>query len=119
MPRVVPLLALVSFSTIATAQQSPFDALHFRSIGPAATGGRIHDIEVDPRDPSTIYVASATGGIWKTRNKGTFWSPIFDNQPENTFGALAISASSPNVIWAGSGEQNNRQSSSWGSGVYR
>jgi photosystem II stability/assembly factor-like uncharacterized protein len=99
--------------------QSPFDALHFRSIGPAATGGRIHDIQVDPRDFSTIYIASATGGIWKTTNKGTFWTPSFEGQPENSFGSLSISPANPNVIWAGSGEQQNRQSSSWGSGVYR
>lgn len=79
----------------------------------------MHDVEVDPKDPSTIYVASATGGIWKTTNKGTTWTPIFDGQPENSFGDLAIVAGHPNVIWAGSGEQNNRQSSSWGTGVYR
>jgi photosystem II stability/assembly factor-like uncharacterized protein len=119
MPRFVPLLALASFSTRATAQQSPFDSLHFRSIGPAATGGRIHDIEVDPTDPATIYVATASGGIWKTTNRGTFWFPVFDAMPENTFGDLAIAPSNPRIIYAGSGEQNNRQSSSWGSGVYK
>ena len=79
----------------------------------------MHDIEVDPKDPSTIYVATATGGIWKTTNKGTTWAPVFDGQPENTFGDLAIFPADPRIIWAGSGEQNNRQSSSWGSGVYR
>ena len=110
---------LVLAPTILTAQTSPFDGLHFRSIGPAATGGRIHDIQVDPRDHSTIYIGSATGGIWKTTNKGTFWTPIFEGQPENSFGSLALSPSNPNIIWAGSGEQQNRQSSSWGSGVYR
>jgi len=99
--------------------QSPFDGLHFRSIGPAATGGRIHDIQVDPRDYSTIYIASATGGIWKTTNKGTFWTPILEGQSENSFGSIAISPANPNVVWAGSGEQQNRQSSSWGSGVYK
>jgi len=99
--------------------QSPFDSLHFRSIGPAATGGRIHDIEVDPRDPAIMYVAAATGGIWKTTNHGTFWKPIFEGQPDNTFGDIAIFAGDPNIVWAGTGEQNNRQSSSWGTGVYR
>ena len=99
--------------------QSPFDSLHFRSIGPAATGGRVHDIEVDPKDPSIIYVATATGGIWKTTNNGTTWAPIFEGQPENTFGDLAIFAGDSRIVWAGSGEQNNRQSSSWGSGIYR
>ena len=72
--RVVSLLALVSFSTVAPAQ-SPFDSLHFRNIGPAATGGRIHDIEVDPTDPTIMYVALASGGIWNTTNRGTFCFP--------------------------------------------
>jgi photosystem II stability/assembly factor-like uncharacterized protein len=117
--RSLRLALALAVLPLALRGQSPFDSLHFRSIGPAATGGRVHDIEVDPRDPSTIYVATATGGIWKTTNNGTTWLPIFDGQPENTFGDLAISRGNPNVIWAGSGEQNNRQSSSWGSGVYR
>ena len=111
------LLALAfAFLPAALQAQSPFDSLHFRSIGPAATGGRIHDIEVDPKDPSTIYVASASGGIWKTTNKGTFWTPIFEGVPDNTFGDLAICDADSRVIWAGTGEQNNRQSSSWGGG---
>ena len=117
--RLAPALALLSLAAPASAQQSPFDSLHFRNIGPAATGGRIHDIAVDPTDPTTMYVAAATGGIWKTTNRGTFWFPIFDGMPENTFGDLAIAPSNHLVIYAGSGEQNNRQSSSWGSGVYK
>src|SRR5450756_2208510 len=110
--------SLLVVASIALAQ-SPFDSLHFRSIGPAATGGRVHDIEVDPKDPAIIYVAAATGGIWKTTNHGTFWKPIFERQPDNTFGDIAIFEADPKIIWAGTGEQNNRQSSSWGSGVYR
>ena len=66
-----------------------------------------------------MYVAAAAGGIWKTTNHGTFWKPIFEGQPDNTFGDLAIFAGDPRIIWAGTGEQNNRQSSSWGGGVYR
>jgi photosystem II stability/assembly factor-like uncharacterized protein len=112
------LLAAPCMAPLASAQ-SPFDALKFRSIGPAATGGRIHDIEVDPRDPATIYVATASGGIWKSTNHATSWTPITDKMPENTFGDLAIFQGDPRILWAGSGEQNNRQSSSWGSGVYR
>ena len=92
------LVAVLAPPLPALPAQSPFDSLHFRSIGPAATGGRIHDIEVDPKDPSTIYVASATGGIWKTTNKGTFWTPIFDGVPDNTFGDLAICGADPRVI---------------------
>jgi photosystem II stability/assembly factor-like uncharacterized protein len=96
-----------------------YGELTFRGIGPAVTGGRIHDVEALPHDPSTIYVATASGGLWKTTNKGTTWRPIFDDQPTSTFGDLAIAPSDPAVIWAGTGEQNNRQSTSWGSGVYR
>jgi len=112
-------LAVAAFVPAIAVAQSPFDSLHFRSIGPAATGGRIHDIEVDPKDAATIYVAAASGGIWKTTNHGTFWTPIFDGQPDNTFGDLAIFAGDTRIIWAGTGEQNNRQSTSWGGGVYR
>ena len=99
--------------------QSPFDALNFRSIGPAVMGGRIQDVEVDPRDHSVIYVGAAAGGIWKTVNKGTTWEPIFDNTNDNTFGDIAIFGGDSRIVWAGTGEQNNRQSSSWGGGVYR
>ena len=117
--RIALRFAIVALVPATAIAQSPFDLLHFRSIGPAATGGRIHDIEVDPKDPSTIYVAAASGGIWKTTNHGTFWAPIFDGQPDNTFGDLAIFAGNSQIIWAGTGEQNNRQSTSWGGGVYR
>jgi photosystem II stability/assembly factor-like uncharacterized protein len=113
--------ALFPFTGIAKAQSaaSPFDSLHFRSIGPAVTGGRIHDVEVDPKDPSIIYIATASGGIWKTTNHGVFWTPIFDHQTDNTFGSLAVCRGDPRILWAGTGEQNNRQSTSWGGGVYR
>ncbi|GBD32001.1 Xyloglucanase [bacterium HR33] len=91
----------------------------FREIGPAVTGGRIHDVEALPQDPSTVYVATASGGLWKTTNNGTTWTPLFDDQPVSTFGDVAIAPSNPDIIWAGTGEQNNRQSTSWGNGVYR
>jgi len=95
------------------------DELAFREIGPAVTGGRIHDVEALPEDPSVVYVAAASGGIWKSENMGTTWTPIFDDQPVSTFGDIAIAPSDRQVIWAGTGEQNNRQSTSWGNGVYR
>lgn len=99
--------------------QSPFDSLRFRSIGPAVMGGRVHDVEAVPQNPAIVYVATASGGLWKTTNKGTTWSPIFDDKPVSTFGDVAIALSNPDVVWAGTGEQNNRQSTSWGNGVYR
>lgn len=113
----VALLAVAAPFT-ATAQ-SPFDALHVRSIGPAVMGGRVHDVEVDPRDPSTIYVGAAAGGLWKSTNKGTTWTSIFDATADNTFGDIAIFPGDSKIVWAGTGEQNNRQSSSWGGGIYR
>src|SRR5436190_21379162 len=117
---VIPALAaLPSSRTAAQSVSKPFNALHFRDIGPAATGGRIHDIAIDPKDPAVLYVAAATGGIWKSTNKGMNWKDVFARQPDNSFGALAIFERDPKIIWAGSGEQNNRQSSSWGGGVYR
>jgi photosystem II stability/assembly factor-like uncharacterized protein len=116
-------LAMVPASTSGLAQnapaQSPFDALHFRDIGPAATGGRIHDLQIDPTNPAVLYAGAATGGLWKSTNNGDTWTDIFGRQPDNTFGALAIFPGDTRIIWAGTGEQNNRQSSSWGGGVYR
>jgi photosystem II stability/assembly factor-like uncharacterized protein len=91
----------------------------WRSIGPANMGGRIDDIAVVESDPSTIYMGFATGGIWKTTNNGTTWSPIFDTHPVSSIGDIAIAPSNPNVIYVGTGEPNNRQSSSFGAGVYK
>lgn len=114
-------LSLIALSLVAAAvqAQTPFDNLQARSIGPAALGGRIHDVEGVPGDPFTVYVASASGGLWKTVNKGTTWTPIFEGQKVATFGDVAIFDGNPNILYVGTGEQNNRQSSSWGNGVYR
>ena len=91
----------------------------WRSIGPAVMGGRIDDIAVDEGNPSTFYIGYATGGIWKTENNGTTFTPIFDEQPVTSIGDIAIAPSNPNVIYVGTGEPNNRQSSSFGAGVYK
>ncbi len=91
----------------------------FRSIGPAVTGGRIHDVEALPDDPATVYVATASGGLWKSVNQGTTWEPLFDDRAVSTFGDVAIAPSDHDVLYAGTGEQQNRQSSSWGDGVHR
>ena len=111
----IPFLSLLGQS-ISTDQ---LDQLTFRNIGPSVAGGRIHDIEVLPNDPATVFIASASGGIWKSTNKGTTWKPVFDDQAVSTFGDMAISLSNPDVIYAGSGEQQNRQSTSWGNGLYK
>ncbi len=94
-------------------------ALQPRLIGPAVTGGRVHDIEAVASNPSIVFVASASGGLWKSTNRGIDWKNVFADMPVSTFGDVAIAPSNPEVIYAGTGEQNNRQSSSWGNGVYR
>lgn len=118
-PAVVALGLFAFAGSLSAQQANPFAELAFRSIGPAVTGGRIHDVQALPDDPNTIWVASATGGLWKSTNRGTTWAPVFDGQPTGTFGVVTVSASNHDVVWAGTGEQNNRQSSSWGNGVYR
>ncbi|MDT8070612.1 MAG: FlgD immunoglobulin-like domain containing protein [Terriglobia bacterium] len=82
-------------------------------------GGRIDAIAVDPRDPDIFYIGAATGGVWKTTNGGTTFSPMFDDLPALTVGDIVVAPSNPSIVWVGSGEPNNRQSSSWGTGVYK
>lgn len=119
--KIATSILCLAFTITGSAQQAtgPFRELRFRSIGPAVMGGRLHDVTALPTDPSTVIVASATGGLWKSANHGTTWSPIFEGQPTATFGVIAMAPSNPDVLWAGTGEQNNRQSSSWGDGVFR
>ena len=90
-----------------------------RCIGPANMGGRIDDIAVVKKNPHIFYIGTASGGVWKTTNNGTTWKPIFDDQETSTIGDLAVSDSNPDIIWVGTGEPNNRQSSSWGNGMYK
>ena len=96
-----------------------FKSLTGRSIGPANMGGRISDFAVDEKKTSTFYVATGTGGLFKTTNAGTTWSSLFDKQPVASIGAVALWQKNPNVVWVGTGEANSRNSSSWGNGVYR
>jgi photosystem II stability/assembly factor-like uncharacterized protein len=118
------LAALAVLSPAAGFAQAPMRtqdlaAFQARSIGPAVTGGRVHDIEAVPSDPSTIYVAAASGGLWKSTNRGHTWTNVFDTMAVSTFGDVALAPSDPRIVYAGTGEQNNRQSTSWGNGVYR
>ena len=113
------ILCLNGLAFAETAHEAALKNLKFRSIGPAIMGGRVDDFAVVESDPSIIYVASAAGGIFKTVNGGITWTPIFDDQPNSTIGDLALAPSDPSILWAGMGEPNNRQSSSWGNGVYK
>jgi len=105
--------------TPAVTFQAAISALKFREIGPATMGGRVNDIEVAPNDTRIIYAALAAGGILKSVNGGTSWTTLFDKESVPSVGDIAISPSNPAIIWAGTGESNNRQSSSWGNGIYK
>ncbi len=109
----------VSTEETAGITEAQLAAFRPRLIGPAVAGGRVHDVEALPQDPSTIFVATASGGLWKTTNRGHTWRNVFSDQAVSTFGDVAIAPSDSDVLYAGTGEQNNRQSSSWGNGVYR
>jgi len=91
----------------------------WRSIGPLTMGGRADEVAVVESDPRVFYIGYATGGLWKTVNAGTTFEPIFDTYSTASIGSVAVSQSNPNVVWVGTGEGNNRQSSSFGDGVYK
>jgi photosystem II stability/assembly factor-like uncharacterized protein len=91
----------------------------WRSIGPANMGGRIDNFAVVESNPSVFYVGYATGGIFKTENNGTTFTQIFDAYPTASIGDLAVAPSDPNIVYVGTGEPNNRQSSSFGDGMYK
>lgn len=126
------LLAVLSATTLAQgpAPATPvmttdsrgdgaFDRLHFRGIGPATPSGRVDDVAVLESNPAIFYVAGATSGVWKTENMGTTFTPVFDHEGSASVGDIAMAPTDPNVLWVGTGENNNRQSSSWGDGVYK
>ena len=105
--------------TEKSAGTGPLDRLWFRPIGPATPSGRVDDLAVLESDPTTFYVAMATAGIYKTTNAGTTFTNVFDNEGTGSVGAIAIAPTDANLVWAGTGEGNNRQSSSWGDGIYK
>lgn len=101
---------------LATPQ---LDGLRFRNIGPAVMSGRIVDLAVVESDPTKFYVASATGGVLKTADNGITLAPVFENERTHSVGAIAVHQVDTATVWVGTGERANRQSSSWGDGVYR
>ena len=93
--------------------------LEWRELGPAVTSGRIADLAVVPSKPQVFYVGTASGGVWKTKNHGASWIPLFDDQPTASIGDVTLAPSNPNIVWVGTGEPQNRQSSPWGAGVLK
>ena len=98
---------------------STFAGLKFRSIGPAVTSGRVIAFAVDPNDRTKYYVAVASGGVWKTVNSGTTWTPVFENEGAFSIGAIALDPKNPATVWVGTGERNSQRSVAYGDGVYR
>jgi photosystem II stability/assembly factor-like uncharacterized protein len=93
--------------------------LPFRSLGPALMGGRIADLAVHPTRPGTWYVGVGSGGVWKTTNAGTTWTPLFDEQPSYSIGVVTLDPANPEVVWVGTGENVSGRHVGWGDGVYR
>ncbi|MBK6587604.1 MAG: glycosyl hydrolase [Acidobacteria bacterium] len=96
-----------------------FGGMRFRSIGPAVTSGRVIAFAVDPNDRAKYYVAVASGGVWKTVNAGTTFTPVFDNEGAFSIGAIAMDPKNPSTVWVGTGERNSQRSVGYGDGVYR
>src|SRR5215469_17314393 len=120
--RLIPLLLCVSMA--ALAQDDPintrtFASLRVRNIGPAFISGRVSQIAVFPDSPSHYLVAEASGGVWMTHNNGTSWTPVFDTYGSYSIGWITIDPKNPNIVWVGSGENNNQRSVSFGDGVYK
>jgi photosystem II stability/assembly factor-like uncharacterized protein len=105
--------------TAAGLRAAQFAGLRPRLIGPALASGRIGDIVVDPTSQSTWYVGVHSGGVWKTVNAGTTWTPVFDAQASYSIGSVAIDPSNPLTVWVGTGENNSQRSVGFGDGVYK
>lgn len=123
LPRVVPTVLLWATCAAPLVAQAPFRAadlggLKLRSIGPASMSGRVVDMDVVESNPYTMYVAGATGGLWRTTDNGITWASIFD-APVHSIGDVAVFQPNPQILWVGTGERANRQSVGWGDGVYK
>ena len=123
--RFAPLLAAAFLaSSSALAQNSALNAdlvkgISIRSIGPGIVTGRIADIEIDPKDANTWYVATAFGGLWKTVNRGVTFTPIFDEGPSFTLCCIVIDPKDSNILWLGTGENHSQRSAHFGDGLYK
>ncbi|MEP7341821.1 MAG: glycosyl hydrolase [Acidobacteriota bacterium] len=96
-----------------------FGGLRFRSIGPSVVGGRVIAFAVDPNDRAKYFIAVASGGVWKTVNAGTTWTPVFDNYGAFSIGAVALDPKDTSTVWVGTGERNSQRSVGYGDGVYK
>src|SRR5262245_45790257 len=103
-------LLVAAGPAVADTPREALAALVARPIGPANMGGRVTAVAVVEKRPSTIYLATASGGLWKTVNHGITWAPLFEREAVASLGDVAVAPSSPDVVWAGTGEANARNS---------
>ncbi|MCP4727795.1 MAG: hypothetical protein GY863_22345, partial [bacterium] len=100
-------------------QEDIFKQFRWRNIGPVNMKGRVSDIEAVDSNSKIVYVAAASGGVWKSINGGTTWDPVFDDTGVASIGDIAIFQPDPDIVWVGTGEANNRNSVAWGKGVFK
>lgn len=120
--KIVCISALLAILPVIQAQKIDmglFRGIKPRSIGPAGPSGRVTAIAADPRNYDVMYIGTASGGMWKTLNAGTTFTPVFDNQPVASIGAIAVDPLRPDIVWAGTGEGNPRNSVTGGYGIYK
>jgi photosystem II stability/assembly factor-like uncharacterized protein len=127
---LVSLVVLVLVATMGRSQEpepkpadpmsaATFSGLKLRLLGPALTSGRVVEFAIHPNDRSHYFVAAASGGVWKTTNSGTTWTPVFDNEGSYSIGTVVLDPKDPQVVWVGTGENNSQRSVGYGDGVYR
>jgi len=113
------ILTVLPGKAQAQVNAEAFQAMQARSIGPAGMSGRVAAVDVDPSDPTVMFVGASTGGLWRSVDGGIQWMPVFDDQPVLGIGSVAVSPVNPDLIWVGTGEGNPRNSVGVGAGVYR
>ena len=121
--RRTPVRAAAGATQAPAADTAPagpsLAGLAWRSIGPATMSGRISDIAIHPKAPRTWYLAAASGGVWKTTNAGTTFTPVFDGQASYSIGTVVIDPANPHTVWVGTGENNYQRAVAYGDGVYK
>lgn len=119
--RFLPLVPAICLSASAAEvaitnpplSETMLKGLKARSLGPAVMGGRVSDLALDPRNPFVFYAGISMSGVWKTANNGVTFAPVFDDQPVLSIGAVAVAPTDSEVVWVGTGEGNDRNSSGW------
>lgn len=127
LPTLIVASMTMALSTTADAAKSDkksvdasiYSGIKLRNMGPAVTGGRVSDFAFNPANPTQYFVATASGGMWKTDNAGVTWQAVADSMPSYSYGDVTMDPNNSNVIWAGTGENNSQRSVSYGDGVYK